>query len=420
MRLFFSTILTLFVSVTSFAVTTINVHVTDKDGNPVPNAKVEVKGVNAWEEEDFLETIGEDFHKCFEEKGYVFDTLEDFFLVPLSPDFESVKSDEVAEVTVKKEVLNKLETCGYFEDLDTWEEQMRKYEGRFKSEYITTVRTDASGYARVEVDGYEEYRVAVSNSVRFFKDGAENVKMSVVTEADVVRMIFGEFFERCVLIDGSDWTLYVVKSNPYFDIRKSFPYNDSLLRPEDILKYYPEIHDIRVLSKDAYSEHFLNRWAWTSWGTIPAKDRSFSLYLEQGEYQFILSSDDGSIVVDDVDTRTVRSNYSAKTDWRKDSAGRWLLYFFVDMNYDYKTKTPPDNIQIPTVITPYTQDGLNDDFLPGYEVEIFDYYGNFVSSSANGWDGRKGSDLAPPGIYFYKVKLKDGRKRKGTVEVIKM
>jgi hypothetical protein len=141
--------------------------------------------------------------------------------------------------------------------------------------------------------------------------------------------------------------------------------------------------------------------------------------LEQGEYQFIFSSDNGEIFIDELNTRTA-SNIWHRFMWEKFPDERWLLHYYVRFDPNYKAKTPPDNIQIPTVITPYTQDGLNDDFLPGYEAEIFDYYGNFVSSSANGWDGRKGSDLAPPGIYFYKVKLKDGRKRKGTVEVIKM
>jgi hypothetical protein len=80
----------------SFAVTSVNVYVTDKNGTPVPNAKVEVKGIVPWEEESFLETIGVDFHKCFEEKGYVFDKLNDFFL-----DFESVESgdDEIGAAT---------------------------------------------------------------------------------------------------------------------------------------------------------------------------------------------------------------------------------------------------------------------------------------------------------------------------------
>ena len=51
-----------------FAMTTINIHVTDKDGNPVPNAKVEVKGVMQWDKGDFYKTYDIDFYDCFDSK----------------------------------------------------------------------------------------------------------------------------------------------------------------------------------------------------------------------------------------------------------------------------------------------------------------------------------------------------------------
>lgn len=165
MRLFFSTILTLFVSVTSFAVTTINVHVTDKDGNPVPNAKVEVKGVVPWDKLDFEEKCGAYFLDCLAEKGiYAQDEIwydQYAYLKKPSVDTESESVAEQWEVDFEK-IYSELNDCGYFEYLNTWGELLKKNEGRFKYEEIETdVETDANGKARIKVDGYAEYRVAV-------------------------------------------------------------------------------------------------------------------------------------------------------------------------------------------------------------------------------------------------------------------
>lgn len=78
-----------------------------------------------------------------------------------------------------------------------------------------------------------------------------------------------------------------------------------------------------------------------------------------------------------------------------------------------------DNIVIPTIFTPYTADGFNDDFMPGYRVIIYDRYGNIVCNSNNGWDGTYRGDIADPGIYMYVITLKDGNVAKGTIEVFR-
>ncbi|MBP5455997.1 MAG: gliding motility-associated C-terminal domain-containing protein [Paludibacteraceae bacterium] len=76
-----------------------------------------------------------------------------------------------------------------------------------------------------------------------------------------------------------------------------------------------------------------------------------------------------------------------------------------------------DNIVIPTVFTPHEKNGENDDFMPGYEVVIYDRYGNVVANSTNGWDGDYRGDVADAGVYIYVLTLKDGRVKKGTIEV---
>ena len=44
-------------------------------------------------------------------------------------------------------------------------------------------------------------------------------------------------------------------------------------------------------------------------------------------------------------------------------------------------------VVLPTAFTPHTKDGLNDVYMEGYEVIIFDRYGQKVFEGANGWNG---------------------------------
>ncbi len=78
-----------------------------------------------------------------------------------------------------------------------------------------------------------------------------------------------------------------------------------------------------------------------------------------------------------------------------------------------------DNIVIPTIFTPYTVDGDNDDFMPGYRVVIYDRYGNLICHSNNGWDGMYKGAVADPGVYMYVLTLRDERVVKGTIEVFR-
>ena len=77
------------------------------------------------------------------------------------------------------------------------------------------------------------------------------------------------------------------------------------------------------------------------------------------------------------------------------------------------------DLNVPTAFTPYVREGLNDYFVKGFTVEIYDRYGMKVFYGDDGWDGRKGSKMADPGVYFCRVILKDGNVYKGTIEVVK-
>lgn len=77
------------------------------------------------------------------------------------------------------------------------------------------------------------------------------------------------------------------------------------------------------------------------------------------------------------------------------------------------------SVQIPTAITPYVKDGMNDYYMRGFDVMIFDRYGMKVFQGSDGWDGTKGGRMADPGVYYCQVVLKDGKLHTGTIEVVK-
>lgn len=77
-------------------------------------------------------------------------------------------------------------------------------------------------------------------------------------------------------------------------------------------------------------------------------------------------------------------------------------------------------VKLPTAFTPFVLDELNDSFMRGFTVMIFDRYGQKVFEGDNGWYGHKGNsdEFVDPGVYFYKVVMKNGKVEKGTVEVV--
>lgn len=97
------------------------------------------------------------------------------------------------------------------------------------------------------------------------------------------------------------------------------------------------------------------------------------------------------------------------------------LYFrSTSWNEDKRdTAAVRDTRVIPTAFTPHFEDDMNDHFMPGYEVYIYDRYGNLICHSEDGWDGTYRGKVATAGVYIYVVAMKDGEMRKGTIEVVK-
>ena len=76
--------------------------------------------------------------------------------------------------------------------------------------------------------------------------------------------------------------------------------------------------------------------------------------------------------------------------------------------------------RLPTAITPYDKDGMNDDFMRGHRVAIFNRYGQLIYEGNNGWDGTYRGLYADPGVYYYEVYMAGGTVRKGAIEVVKI
>lgn len=78
-----------------------------------------------------------------------------------------------------------------------------------------------------------------------------------------------------------------------------------------------------------------------------------------------------------------------------------------------------DEVSIPTSFTPNDGNGVNDIFMEGYEIYIYDRYGLLVAHTNNGWDGTYRGAPADAGVYIYTIRFKNGKEKHGTVEIIK-
>ena len=84
----------------------------------------------------------------------------------------------------------------------------------------------------------------------------------------------------------------------------------------------------------------------------------------------------------------------------------------------------PDEI---TAFSPFNLDGINDFFMPGFKIQVFNRYGAIIYETKSkeqrnlGWDGKnsKGKDVEP-GLYFYILYNANGEPQiKNSVEVLK-
>jgi len=85
------------------------------------------------------------------------------------------------------------------------------------------------------------------------------------------------------------------------------------------------------------------------------------------------------------------------------------LLTVVDSNGCEWTATASSSVKIevfPNIFTP-NGDGVNDIFLEGWDIEVFDRWGTVMFTGTNGWDGKHNGVFVNPGVYLYVVKLTD-------------
>ena len=78
--------------------------------------------------------------------------------------------------------------------------------------------------------------------------------------------------------------------------------------------------------------------------------------------------------------------------------------------YDFKR-----NFTMPKVFTP-NDDGVNDIFMPGYRIVIFDRLGKEIYRGDSGWDGRYKNRRVPCDIYFYVLFVSKESGRQETID----
>ncbi|MFA5781289.1 MAG: gliding motility-associated C-terminal domain-containing protein [Bacteroidales bacterium] len=75
---------------------------------------------------------------------------------------------------------------------------------------------------------------------------------------------------------------------------------------------------------------------------------------------------------------------------------------------------------IPNAFTPCNVDGVNDIFVKGLDLKIFNRWGQVLYKGKDGWDGTYNGNLVSPGTYYYIISLRDPLDNilKGTVSVV--
>ena len=73
------------------------------------------------------------------------------------------------------------------------------------------------------------------------------------------------------------------------------------------------------------------------------------------------------------------------------------------------------SVVFPNIFTP-NNDGVNDVFLEGYNLRVYDRLGNLLYIGTNGWDGSHNGVIVNSGVYLYTVEVPD---EEGKIVVIK-
>jgi gliding motility-associated-like protein len=135
--------------------------------------------------------------------------------------------------------------------------------------------------------------------------------------------------------------------------------------------------------------------------TLDSRNNELTCSLPvQDDVQYFWDMDDGSIESGSVIHHTYDiSNYKLFYDIMLEATDK----------YGCKNSTSKviDVVPfIPNVFSP-NGDGINDVFMPGLELQIYDRYGVVLYNGNDGWDGRYNGRPVDPDTYFYSISYAD-------------
>ena len=158
------------------------------------------------------------------------------------------------------------------------------------------------------------------------------------------------------------------------------------------------------------------------------------------DFDLVLSTTEPLVVGDDIVATVVPTGVEADTyTWQlngdkvSEEGLEYSTKLYLDTEFlvtatsrcDVKTKTAAVEVIWPTAFTPHNNNGKNDSFADGMEIIVFNRFYTKIFEGNNGWDGtingamNDGKNLAVPGVYYYSVKLPNGKVKKGKVEIVK-
>lgn len=178
----------------------------------------------------------------------------------------------------------------------------------------------------------------------------------------------------------------------------------------------------------------------TNQGACESERTAFTVHIE-GLVDFDLAISDDKVMVGGEDVVVTLTPAEVEVDSYKWMANdkvlevegeEYVIKPYVDTKFVVAAKgrcnTLSKEVDVevvwPTAFTPYNNNGLNETFAKGFELDVYNRFGVQIFKGTDGWDGvmnqnMGANEMAMPGVYYYAVFLPDGNVKKGTIEIVK-
>ena len=222
--------------------------------------------------------------------------------------------------------------------------------------------------------------------------------------------------DTLLYLDGDTSALYMLRMNDLY-AGDSLPFDIHYrLNPDDISLVATPGNPARIWKGESIRLDVQTSQPYTYliWRKVVRKyDMRDYDYMQDGGFIFNEPKEKEDLIID----------YSGRSYYIDEPQDTTFYYATLSDGICPETPTPVMEVDvldhIPTAFTPYEKDGLNDVFMEGHEVIIFDRYGNKIFEGPNGWPGTCHGKLVDPSVYFYDVMMRDGSRMKGTIEVVR-